>query len=578
MPVNKFFITATLLCALSCAGPDVDVIANDVSAVADDYVAAYFDAFPHQSTLGGLTNAIHDRLPDNSTSALARWRATEDSLLARLTALDGTALEGRPQAITYGFLRFLLEASVAYRSCKIELWNVSPTWTGWQAEFAALASIQPTATAEDRAAALRRFGELPRYIRTEIANLRLGVRMGYSAPKNNVRAVVEQMNGLLAAPLSSSPFTSMADEGMDDFRADLEQLVHDHIRPAIAEYRSFLQIEYLAAAREAIGVSANPNGAECYRAAVRYHATIDISPEQVHQTGLDQMETILAQMREIGARSFGTTDTKELLERLRSEPQYLFRTRRQMIEYAEAAVARAKAEIPNWFGMVPSAPVIVEPYPAFQEKSAPGGQAVAPAEDGSRPGKYLINTYQPERQPIAGLESTAFHETYPGHHLQISIAMENKELHPVGRYFFLSGFGEGWGLYSERLADEMGLFTTDVDRMGLLSAEAHRAARLVVDAGMHVLGWKRQQALDYLLEHTALSEALATAEIDRFLAVPGQATAYMLGNMEIRRLRELAERELGDEFDIKEFHDRVLEDGSVPLIMLREKIERWLEQ
>ena len=248
-----------------------------------------------------------------------------------------------------------------------------------------------------------------------------------------------------------------------------------------------------------------------------------------------------------------------------------------MIKFAESAVARAKAEVPKWFGHVPGAPVVVEPYPAYLEKTAPGGQAVAPTADG-KPGKYLLNAYKATEQSRAGLESTAFHETYPGHHMQGAIALEQEHLHPIQRYFFLSGFGEGWGLYAERLADEMGLFSSDVDRLGLLSNEALRAARLVVDSGMHALGWTRQQSIDYVIAHTTETAARAEAEIDRYIAVPGQATAYMIGNLEIRRLREEAKQKLGPRFDIKAFHDIALEDGSLPLWVLREKIERWVAE
>jgi len=247
-----------------------------------------------------------------------------------------------------------------------------------------------------------------------------------------------------------------------------------------------------------------------------------------------------------------------------------------MVDYAQSALDRAKAALPAWFGILPKADVIIQPYPPFQEASAPGGQYNAPSEDGTRPGIYLINTYEPEKQSKAGLEATAFHETYPGHHLQLAIARERPGAHKLVSYFYSSGFVEGWGLYSERLADEMKLYSGDVDKMGLLSNEALRAARLVVDAGMHALGWTRQQAIDYLMANTTASLAFATAEVDRYIAVPGQATAYMLGNLEIRRLREQTQRELGSRFSIRDFHDRVLEDGNVTLPMLRQKIEGWI--
>jgi uncharacterized protein (DUF885 family) len=280
-------------------------------------------------------------------------------------------------------------------------------------------------------------------------------------------------------------------------------------------------------------------------------------------------------MREIGQRGFGTSDPAVLLAMVKSDPKYRFADRAALVAYAEAAVDRARIALPQTFGRIPTAPVVVEPYPAFLEKSAPGGQAFPPTADG-KPGKYMINAYNAHEQSRAGLESTAFHETYPGHHMQIAIALEREGLHDISRIFFLSGFGEGWALYAERLAEEMNLFSSDVDRLGLLSNEALRAARLVVDSGMHALGWTREQAVDYLRAHTTETDARANAEIDRYIATPGQATAYMIGNLEIRRLRADAERVLGPRFDLLAFHDAVLEDGSVPLWVLAEKMQRWV--
>jgi uncharacterized protein (DUF885 family) len=300
-----------------------------------------------------------------------------------------------------------------------------------------------------------------------------------------------------------------------------------------------------------------------------------MTPQQVHDTGLAEMTKIQSEMREIGKRSFGVDDPQKLLALVRTDPKYRFRSRAELIEYAEAAVERARQALPKMFTRIPSAPVVVEPYPPFLEKTAPGGQAVPPSADG-KPGKYLINAYEAEQQSRAGLESTAFHEAYPGHHMQVAVALERKDLHPIQRYFFLSGFGEGWALYTERLADEMGLFSSDVDRLGMLSNEALRAARLVVDSGMHALGWTRQRAIDYVLAHTTETRARAEAEIDRYIAVPGQATAYMIGNLEIRRLRNEASQALGASFDVRAFHDLVLEDGSMPLWALRQKVEGWV--
>jgi len=578
--MTRVLLIGAAVVAVACgpSAPPVDTakMAADVSALADGYVASYLDAFPYQAIVIGAREAHPSLLADHSLAGLKKWQAREDELLASLKQIDVKAIDGMPEAHTYKFLQHLLESSIENRVCRMELWNVSPTYTGWQGDLPVAAGMQSTETPADQQNAIARWSQVAQYLDDEVVNLQEGLRLGYTAPKSNVQSVINQMNAMLAAPIGDSPFVQMAKPGMTaSFKRALEDQERTMIRPAITHYRDFLQNTYLAKAREAIGVSANPDGLACYSAAVKYHATVSMTPQEIHDLGKAQMEKITAEMKEIGGRSFQIDDPAALLKLVTTDPKYRFKSRDELIKTAESAVARARDALPKWLGLVPMAPVIVEPYPAFLEKTAPGGQAVPPTADG-KPGKYLINAYKATEQSRAGLESTAFHETYPGHHLQGAIALERENLHPISRYFFLSGFGEGWALYAERLSDEMGLFSSDVDRLGLLSNEALRAARLVVDSGMHVLGWTRQQAIDYVRAHTTETQAGAEAEIDRYIAVPGQATAYMIGNLEIRRLRDEAKQKLGPKFDIREFHDVVLEDGTMPLWVLREKVERWI--
>jgi uncharacterized protein (DUF885 family) len=266
----------------------------------------------------------------------------------------------------------------------------------------------------------------------------------------------------------------------------------------------------------------------------------------------------------------------KLLQQVRTDPKYTFKSREALIAYSQAALARAKAAVPQRFGLLPKADVVIQPYPKFREKNGPN-EYNAPAEDGSRPGIFFINAYQPDKHSRVEDESTAFHETIPGHHLQGSIALERKGIHPIGRYISNSGYAEGWALYAERLADEMNLFSSDLDRLGMLSSQSLRAARLVVDSGIHTMGWTRQQAIDYMLAHTAESEHDSSSEVDRYVIYPGQATAYMLGMLQIRQARDDAEKTMGTKFDIKAFHDRVLEDGGVPLTFLTAKVKHWAE-
>ncbi|HEU4453486.1 MAG TPA: DUF885 domain-containing protein [Longimicrobium sp.] len=555
-----------------------DPAAARVNALADELVAMFLRRSPELGTFYGLPGTTHEGLTDNSMAAFTAFQRVEDDFRRRVMAVDPTPLRGRPEYTTLAFLREQVESNSQGRVCRGELWNVDQMF-GWQVQLGQLAAIQPVGTADLRRQALARFRLVPRTIDNETANLREGLRQGYSAPKGNVRRVIEQLELLTAGQPGDSPLASPAlRDSTADFRRQWLALLADSINPAIRRHRDFLANEYLPRARDAIGVAAHANGAACYQARVRSFTTLEKDPNWIHRTGLQQMEKIQAEMLQIARRSFGTDDVPALLERLRTDTAFTFRSREQILSYVDSAIARSKREMPKWFGRLPQADVVVVPYEPFEERSAAGASYEQPAADGSRPGRYRINLFEPERQSRAGMESTAFHEAIPGHHLQLALAMERPQSHMITRLLGNSGFAEGWGLYAERLADEMGLFSGDLDRLGLLSNEALRAARMVVDPGMHVLGWSRERAVDYMLRHTAESRTGVDNEVDRYIAWPGQATAYMTGMLEIRDLRDTAERELGPRFDVRAFHDRVLEDGTVPLPLLREKIEKWIAE
>jgi uncharacterized protein (DUF885 family) len=545
-----------------------------VRAFADAFLAAYFDRYPELATYNGVPGRPHDALTDNSLPARKAWAAREDAWLADLKSIDPSTIGAEPLRATYAIVRQALEGDVAKRVCRDELWNVSQM-TGWQVSHGYLVTIQPAGTDLARKEALARWGAFPKYIDTEIANLNEGLKLGYTAPKLNVRIVIDQVRTLAATPLEESPFHSPAQRDTDAaFQKQFDALVTSTINPAAKRYADFLEKEYLPKAREAIAVSSNPDGAACYDASVLYHSSSRKTAKEVHDLGLEEIATLTAQMNEIAERSFHTRDVAAALRQLRVDKQYKFKDRAEKIAYSQAALLRAKLAMPQWFDLIPKADVAITPYPVFREKNAPG-EYNPPAEDGSRPGVFLISAYRAEKQSRVEDESTAFHETIPGHHLQGAIALERKEIHPIGRYLYNSGYAEGWALYAETVADEMKLFTGDVDRMGLMSSQSLRAARLVVDSGLHTMGWTRKQAIDYMLEHCAESEHEVTSEVDRYIIYPGQATSYMIGKVEIRAARDEAQKLLAERFDIKAFHDRVLEDGGVPLTYLREKIRAW---
>jgi uncharacterized protein (DUF885 family) len=544
--------------------------------VAQELVDGHFRQFPEDAAGTGYPSAPLDRLGDSSLEALAEWEAREDAWLEELERIGPGVVAGTEAAVPYAVARERLEASIGRRSYRPELWNVSTAW-GWPFALPVVFQRQPVGTDQARADALARARDVARFLDTEVENLREGLRLGFVQPRDNVLAVLAQVDELLESPVEVSPFYQPAvRDGDASFAASLRAIIEGDVCAALRRYGTFLRDAYVARAREGVvGVGSLPCGPDGYRASVRFHASISPLPEEIHETGLGEMERIETEMREIARRSFGTGDLRGLLQKLRSDGQYTFRTEQEVLSYNRAAIERAHAALPRWFGHVPDSRVEVRPFPAFQKRTG-GGLYSAPSADGRQPGTYELGTHAPQKLARATQESTAFHETWPGHHLQISIAVESAGLHPILRYMFSSGFIEGWALYSERLADEMGLYSSDLDRLGLLSNEAMRAARLVVDPGLHVLGWSRERAIRYMLDHTTESEEAATYEVDRYISGPGQAVSYLLGRLELGRLRRLAEERFGAGFDIRAFHDLVLEDGSITLSVVRDKVEGWV--
>jgi uncharacterized protein (DUF885 family) len=542
-------------------------------ALADAYLSAYFDRYPDQGTYFGVPGRRHDRLPDNSLESLKVWEDEEDAWLAEAGTIDPASIQSDPVRAAYAIAREALESSIGARVCRSPLWNVSQM-TGWQVGFGYLVTIQPVGSDQARREALARWSALPGYLDTEVANLREGVRLKYTAPKLNVRIVIDQIDTLLGGKEGDSPFMSPVVREQDSaFGREYTALYRDRIAGALRHYRDFLEHEYLPAARDELPVAALPDGDRCYAASVRLFSSLPMTSREVHEIGLREMDHLTAEMSKLAARSY-PGEISLLLQRFRSERQFMFTGRKELIDYSQAALSRAKRKAPGWFGLLPKSDVTIEPYPAYREKNA-ANEYNPPAEDGSRAGLFYINAYQAEKKSRSPAESTTFHETLPGHHLQMAIALERTGIHPIGRYIFNSGFVEGWALYAERLADEMGLYSSDLDRLGMLSSQAFRAARLVVDSGIHAMGWTRQRAIDYMLAHTSEAPDDIASEVDRYIIYPGQATAYLLGMLEIRNARTLAQQTLGPRFDMKAFHDRVLEDGAVPLTFLSAKIRSW---
>jgi uncharacterized protein (DUF885 family) len=545
-----------------------------IEAVADEYLAEMLVRFPATATYYSLPGIGHSELYDNSPDALIAWRAREDEWLAELLEIGAPTDVGNRDWVTYGILYEELAGSIGARVCRSEMWAAS-TATAWHTDMPFVFDLQPVGTPQARAEAIERLGKVAGFIDNEISNLRAGLDAGYSAPRPTVEKVPEEIRALLN---DDNPFLNIASRDDDtEFSAAVEDIFDAQIAPAIERFAAYIESDYLPHAREELSLAFNPAGEECYIALVRAFTTISPSPDAIHETGLTQIAAIRADMQSIIDENYGGGDIESFLAHLNADSEFTFSSSDEILESARTSLAGIRELMPELFGHLPKADVIIKPYPAY--RSSGTGEYWSSSEDGSRPGIFYIPTSSPEQRSRTGQQSFLYHETLPGHHLQGAIALElGDRVHPLARYMWNSGYGEGWALYSERLMDELDQYSTPLDRIGMLSDQGARAARLVIDTGLHTMGWSRQQAVDYMLANTAWPPIDVESEINRYIAWPGQANAYMLGMLEIMKLRALAEDAFGDEFDVREFHDRVLENGSITLPMLEEAVLAWIQE
>ena len=407
--------------------------------------------------------------------------------------------------------------------------------------------------------------------------LRAGTTAGRTPAAFAVRETITQVDAWLALPIEADPLLNVnlpaALPDKSALRSKLEVIIESEVRPGLQVYRNVLHDEILGQARadEHVGLTWLPDGDAAYRAAIRFYTTIEKTAEEIHKIGLEQVESLAAEYRQLGPQVTGSDQLESIFKALRTDPALHHKSADAIVADAKAAMAKARSAMSGWFGILPQADCEVE-----AATSGAIAYYFAPALDGSRGGTFFMNTSEPTGWGRFQIESTAYHEGIPGHHLQLAIASELTEIPDFRKHAFIAAFGEGWGLYAERLSDEMGLYATPLDRMGMLSADSMRACRLVVDTGMHALGWSRRKAIEYMLQNSPMRESHITAEIDRYIVSPGQALAYMIGRLEIQRIRAAAETRLGDRFEIKAFHDTVLGSGSMPLPTLDRHVSAWL--
>jgi uncharacterized protein (DUF885 family) len=554
---------------------------QELSRLSDTFFRVKHSADPFSATLLGVSG-FDGMVPDVSRAGARATVATLADIERRLSAIDPGELDpaDRVNHAVLGRLAWAMRADL-----ETGLWETTASADGYSSPQAMMFMSVPAASITDDTAVARyldRLSELPAFLDAIMDRYREAKADGRVPTRVGVGQAIEQLTGHLALDLADDTLLRPKLEGVDAdrVRARAAEIVADRIRPAMRRLLAGLRDELLPVARpdDRVGIRFVPGGEEGYRVAVRRHTTTDLTPEEIHQIGLDCLEDLRAEWAEVGGRALGTSDPAQIRVRLREDRSLRFTDGEQIVAVVTDALRRAEEARNGWFPAYRIADCVIEEINPIEAGNAALAHYRPPAGDGTRPGAHCVLTAEPQERFVYEYEALAFHESTPGHHLQIASAQTLAGL-PAYRRFLdaeVCGYVEGWGLYSERLADEMGLYTSDIARLGMLSFDALRACRLVVDTGMHHFGWSRQRAMDFMWENTATTKANVRNEIDRYAAWPGQALAYMIGRREIRRLRALAQDRLGSRFDIRAFHGTVLGNGAVPLDVLDQIVTTWL--
>jgi uncharacterized protein (DUF885 family) len=535
---------------------------------------------PTIATVRGVHD-FDDRLRSFDDDSLADFASRFESLAAEAESLDASTLSVQ-ERISRALLIHECRTHVTDISQRFFVAAIDP-YLGPHTRLLSDTRQNTVQTMEQADALLGRYSKVGSYLADALAYQRANADRGLTPAQASLDRVISQLDGYLDSSLDDDPFLQLRlPEGSNAhaWREEAERLVHEVIRPAVAEYRAGLLEHIAPVARpdDKAGLMWIPGGEEIYAHLIHKYTQLPKPAAEIHEIGLEWATEInAAEWVEIGQRAFGLGTMEKIFERLHNDPALRFTSEEEMLAHARGAVERAWGAVDNWFGARPATPCDVVPVPAATAPAMPPAYYMQPPIDGSRPGIYFLNTYKPEERDRFEYESIHFHEAIPGHHFDRSLAAELEGIPTFRRYAAVYAHTEGWGLYSERLADEMGLYSSEVDRLGMVSADAWRAGRLVVDTGLHALGWSRSQAIDFLHKWTPIGMLTIEQEVDRYIGMAGQALSYKMGQLEIRHLRAEAERRLGDAFDIKGFHDQLLIHGAMPLPLLTDTVETWLQ-
>lgn len=524
-----------------------------------------------------------DRLPTESLELLEARADQRQRFLERLLAIEQGALSDTARA-DHQVLRTRLSDAIAEHRYGTALMPLTSR-SGFHVFLPDLAQSMRLETEPDFRNYVARLNDVPRYFGEQIALLRAGIARGLTPPAIVLRDIEQQLESqvvethaesLLYKPFQQARPAGISEEAWRSLSGDAAMAIEQAVVPAFRDLLAFMRGEYLPACRGSIAAGALPEGREFYRYRVRHFTTLELTPEEVHEIGLREVARVRGEMETCMRKTGFTGSWEAFIRQLRTDPRHYAKTPEELLQYTAWICKRIDGALPQLFARLPRTPYGIREIPAFVAPQTTSAYYWPPAGDGSRAGYFYLNTYNLSSRPKYEMEALAMHEAVPGHHLQIALQQELQDLHAIRRFTSFTAFVEGWGLYAERLGLEMGFYEDPYQDFGRLSMEAWRACRLVVDTGIHAQGWSREQAIEFMVANTALTEHNVVAEVDRYIGWPGQALGYKIGQLKILELRQRAEQQLAGKFDIREFHDVVLSQGAIPLELLEANVDRWI--
>ena len=557
---------------------------SDLQQLSSDFFQNSLDSSPTSAIMRGHKQYF-DQIEELNEETFEKETKAVNDFISRLESIDSESLSNR-EKVTHGMLEFALSSnkdSLMDRSWEFGA-GVSG-FTGFLIDYNQQMFVPDSESAD---MLLKRL-ELYKRLFTQIADVQMvGLKSNRVATERNLLRTIDQLENYLGSSLEEDSLLlvnfspEISESFISDWRKKAKNIIDSNIRPTVLAYLEQLKSHHIPKGRsdEHSGIMWIDGGEETYLRALRkYTGHKNITVKEVHEVGLSEIERLKKEFFEIGENVFpGVSTPEEVLQKMQTEPSMRYESKEQMLQLAVDTIERAYKPLDQWFTVFPKSPCKVLPVPAESEQHAPPAYYYPPLPDGSRDGTYFLNTYKAETKSIFEAESVAFHEAIPGHHLDRTIAVELRDVPEFQKYVASTAFVEGWGLYSEQLANEMGLYSNDVQQLGRLGNDAWRACRLVLDTGMHGMGWSRNEAIEFFRANSPIEEINAEIETDRYIAWPGQACSYKMGQLKIEELRRKAENELGDKFDIRYFHDEVLCDGGITLPILENKIKDFIQR